>query len=170
VITTHKKILQIRTFYEQHKQKLVVYAGSITGNMADAEDVIQSAFVNVLHKIQRDGFFPNDLKAFIYRAVHNTAIDKLRTAKNTVPLEHFSIANPSSDNAETRLVYQDLNEELAKLEKTIREILMLKIYSGLTFKEISDVIKIPAFTVATKYYRAIRILKKTMTRKAQHIS
>lgn len=168
--TTHCNILQIRDYYEQNRQKLIVYARSITGNMADAEDVIQSAFMNVLQKVQRNGFFPDNLKAFVYRTVHNTAIDKLRTAKNTQPLEHFSIANPSSDDPDAQFLYQDINNEFAKLDKNLREILMLKIYSGLTFREISDVIKIPAFTVATKYYRTIRELKKTLTRNLVHSS
>jgi RNA polymerase sigma factor (sigma-70 family) len=162
------EILQIRDFYKIHKQKLVVYACSITRNMTDAEDVVHSAFVKILQKIQSSGFFPDDLKAFIYRTAHNEAIDKLRSAKDTVPIEHFPIDNPVSDNAENLLVYRVLNDGLAKLDQNAREVIMLKAYAGLSFREISQVINISAFTVATQYYRAVRKLKKIMESKREN--
>ncbi len=159
--TKHFKILEIRDFYKKNKQKLVVYARSITGNMADAEDVVQTAFEKILDKIQSNGFFPNDLKAFTFRTIHNTAIDRLRNRKDVVSLDHFPLANPAADNAENLVLYRDLNNEFLRLDQKVREILMLKIYAGLSFREISEVINVSAFTVATRYYRAVRELKKT---------
>ena len=49
---------------------------------------------------------------------------------------------------------------LAHLDEASKEIVQLKIFSGLTFKEVAQIVAMPEQTAATKYRRAIEKLKQ----------
>ena len=49
---------------------------------------------------------------------------------------------------------------LAQLDEASKEIVQLKIFSGLTFKEVARIVEMPEQTAATKYRRAIEKLRR----------
>ena len=58
--------------------------------------------------------------------------------------------------------YEAIQRVLAKYDKEEQQIVRLKLFLEYTFREIAEVLHIPEATVKTKYYRAIRQVRKEM--------
>lgn len=143
--------------YDCMARRMFALALSILKNYADAEDATQDAFLKVIQSIgtyRKDG----NAVAWLLSITRNAAIDRMRKRKDSISVEtFFGDAEPSEckDPAE-RLA---LEEAFMSLEQEDREILTLKIYGGLKFREISDQMGLPLTTVQKRYQRALQKLK-----------
>ena len=88
----------VRKLYERHSETVYRTALRVTGNQADAEDILQTVFMRVLH--QENSLDPETTPAsYFRRAATNAALDILRrrTSRNEAPLdEGFGRASPES--------------------------------------------------------------------------
>jgi RNA polymerase sigma-70 factor, ECF subfamily len=73
-------------------------------------------------------------------------------------LDVFAAATDSADDVEM------IGTALNRLDADGRELVELKIYAGLTFREIAEVVDRPAATVATQYRRALESLRSWLTK------
>ncbi|MEM7396112.1 MAG: sigma-70 family RNA polymerase sigma factor [Verrucomicrobiota bacterium] len=149
--------------YEEHAPAMLLYARQITGNHADAEDALQNGFVRAFSGKSEP---PENPVPWIYRAIKWAALDILRSRKRRNQLDDqlrddagaeawFKPGEPESGDAE-------LLEKLSRLRPEHREIISLKIWSRMTFKEIAGVLDIPANTAASRYRYALDALRKTI--------
>lgn len=144
---------EIRTIlheaYLEHRGLFHAVAISITRSRADAEDAIHTAFGKVL----RAGRIPDHPKAYLVRAVRNCALD-LRSRQDVPAVENML-------EASTDPTYPDdtLDFLLGHLSENDREILVLKLVQGLSFREIGELTEHPAGSVATRYRRALQHLR-----------
>lgn len=159
------RLEKIRECYQKNRQKLYVYALSILNNAEDAEDAVHSAFEHIWGKVQANGFFPKNMTAYVYRAVYRSVIDKFRKTRSTVPLKQPASEEMTSDISEDLVEYLDIKTLVGQLEQKDQTIVILKIYAELGFRQIGLVLDLPVFTVATRYYRAIGVLKKELEKK-----
>ena len=139
----------------------------ITGNLADAEDVVQEAAIKAFGALasQRDG----QPKAWLLAIVRNTAFTWL--AKNrpkslvvTDDVEVFEGATehlfsvPRDHSAETALIEKAdaemLQREIAALPLAYREVLVLREIEGMNYRDIAGLINIPVGTVMSRLSRA----------------
>jgi RNA polymerase sigma-70 factor (ECF subfamily) len=149
----------LRIFYVEFRQQLYTYAVSITGNRESAEDAIHCVFQNLL----RCRSLPSNLRPYLFRCVRNAAFDTLR--RSGVRAE--SIFDDSSAVAEAPtlqavVLASELEHGLQRLSSDERETIILKIYDGLTFQEISELRQTPLPTVASWYRRGLEKLKALM--------
>ncbi|MBN1880242.1 RNA polymerase sigma factor [bacterium] len=149
----------VQDFYQRNKHKLVIYAWSILGNYTDAEDAVHSAFTAVLSKIDSNGFIPRDTGSYVYRSVHNRAVDIIRKRSRDMGLIHGMQLQAGSTDPLILQMYNDLNSGLAQLIPDDCRIVVLKVIAGLSFREIEKIMDMPKRTIATRYYRAIKVLK-----------
>jgi RNA polymerase sigma-70 factor, ECF subfamily len=139
----------------------------VTGNRADAEDVVQEACLRALRGI--GGFSGGNGRAWVLTIVRNAAYDWLR--KNRSPalvhvddleaIERMQLADdtaPAGDNPEAALIAR---AEEAKLEAAItslppvfRETLVLRDVQGLDYREIATITGVPIGTVMSRLARA----------------
>lgn len=140
-------------FYTAHRQELFTYALSITHSPACAEDAIHDAFGRVLQK----GRLPAELRPYVFRCVRNASLDVLRSVKRERQLDGYQLI--FHDNCDLAL-RETAAELLALLSDREREIVVLKIFSGLTLKEIAQVCGARQGTVATIYWRSLQSLRK----------
>ena len=141
----------------------------ITGNSADAEDVVQEACLRALRGI--DGFAGGNSRAWVLTIVRNAAYDWLR--KNRSPavvqvddfeaVEHLRLADdaaPAADNPEAALIARadevKLEAAIASLPAIFRETLVLREVQGLDYKEIATITDVPIGTVMSRLARARR--------------
>jgi RNA polymerase sigma-70 factor (ECF subfamily) len=139
--------------YVDRREELFTYAMSITRNTADAEDAVHTAFQNVL----RRRTMPENLKSYVFRSVRNSAIDAVRnscTGAETV-FEQGTEVSPSFDHI-------DLDASLNKLAADEREIIVLKVFCGMTFREIADTRDQSINTVASWYRRGLEKLRRDL--------
>jgi RNA polymerase sigma-70 factor (ECF subfamily) len=127
-----------------------------------AGDVLQSAFLRAVKNRRRFRDVENPA-AYLYQIARNEAARAMRR-RNVRPLadpETFAaVSGGSTLQEDAEIAFA----ALARLDTDVREIVELKIYGQLTFREIADVTQLPQGTVATRYRRALESLRSWLTK------
>lgn len=143
---------QVGAFYAAHRQELFTYALSIAGTPPCAEDAVHEAFSRILGR----GRLPAELRPYAFRCVRNAALDMRRHAgREQRKLEGYAVLFENNAHGEGR----EVGELLDLLGDKEREIVVLKVYSGLTFREIAAVCGARQGTVAASYWRSLQKLR-----------
>lgn len=144
--------------YREYRQQLFTCALAITRCPDRAEDAIQEAFYRLFRLKSK----PRRLKAYVFRAVRNAAIDQVR--RNPPPADELSElifdsgAGPR-DNAAGNEFKRRVAEALLTLSENERETIVEHIYGELTFRDIARVREAPLGTVVTWYHRGLKKLR-----------
>jgi len=130
----------------------------ITGNVTDAEDVLQTVFLRL---IGRDGSAPpvENSEKYLRRAAINAALDvvRARRAAETVPLDDSQPGRRELDRSELR---DCLRRSLASLNPQAAEIFALRFFEGHSNPEIAQMLGVSRVRVAVTVHRARRQLQK----------
>lgn len=134
----------------RHQKNVYNYIYFIIRNRELTEDVFQETFIKAIMTIKQGRYTENGkFRAWIMRIAHNLIIDHFRQEKNenTVSNEETEVDlfnNPALCDAtiEDHLIYtqilEDVRKLIAYLPDTQREVLEMRYYQGLSFKEISE--------------------------------
>ncbi|MEM9827907.1 MAG: sigma-70 family RNA polymerase sigma factor [Planctomycetota bacterium] len=139
------------------------FAMSITGHRQDAEDAVQQ----VLVKVAAD---PTKLAtagrpwSYLLGMVRNESLMILRRRRPWVGLVDCFAASLSwhLDPILAKQRHADVWRALDRLPRHQREVVVLKIWEGLTFAEIGDVLSVPLQTVASRYRYALEKLSRML--------
>jgi RNA polymerase sigma-70 factor (ECF subfamily) len=135
------------------------------GSRADADDVLQETFVH-LARTRRKLAVVENLTAYVFAAARNESSRLLeRTSRETrrrAELSAASLLEGVSDEPAAREAAEWVCHALRQLGADVREVLELKVYAGLTFREIAELTGLPQGTVATRYRRALEVLRKEL--------
>jgi len=153
-------------WFEAHGPKLLLCARQWTRSLADAEDVVQEAFVRYWRH-QRQ--LPGDPQALLITSIRRAAIDQARRESRRLVREEKAAGDPDAreplfvpqpgDDAERRL---EIEAALQHLPAEQREVLVLKIWNELTFEQIAETLDIPPNTAASRYRYALAALRKEL--------
>ena len=156
----------LRRLYDEHAQSLFAFLLNLTRHELDARDLLQEIFVKLARNPGLlDGV--RDKRAFLIRLAHNAAIDWIRRrgarerAKENFAAEKITVFAPAS-NPDEKLFREELTAALAELPEEQRAVLHLKLWEGLTFEEIADVLKISPNTAASRYRYGLDKLRDRM--------
>ena len=148
--------------HERYEQSLLRYIRRITLLDDDqAKDILQEAFIKIW--INLKDFNDNmKLSSWIYRIVHNETVSVWRKNKsygkdkNVKLKDHLFADFPiDSETIEDKERMDDLTHEvLEHLPIKYKSILVLKFLENMSYEEISDVLRMPEGTVATRINRA----------------
>jgi RNA polymerase sigma-70 factor (ECF subfamily) len=152
---------QWKTVFCELAPGLVLFARQWVRSSADAEDIVQDAFVKFWrrhHKI--------DNRALLYATVRSTALDLIRRDSRRARREVEASADVdqtiapefyTDDESQRALVCA-----LERLPNEQREVLVMKIWNELTFAEIAQALEISQNTAASRYRYALAALKKDL--------
>ena len=147
---------EVQALYQQHGPALLLYANSILGRRHAAEDVLQQVFMELLEQ----NSIPEDPRPYLFRAVHNRALNQIRHERQNVDLADIE---PWFDaDAHDQVSEVTLRVGLQQLTPEQRQTLVLHIWGGLSFIEIATVLEIPANTAASRYRYALQKLRAVM--------
>ena len=153
--------------YDRYGEGLYRYALGLVASEADAEDILQELF---LHLSGMRRMEVRNLKAYLYGAVRNEAIRIFRGRRRhrgrTVPLEDVVLVESAGEETDPE-VTAAVNRALFRLPATQREVVLLKIYDGLTFEEIAAITGSPRDTGASRYRYAMGKLRAWLGRWAR---
>ncbi|HWB12128.1 MAG TPA: sigma-70 family RNA polymerase sigma factor [Pirellulales bacterium] len=127
---------------------------------SEPEDVVQEAFV----KLVRQRSPPTDAVAWLYRVVRNGAIDAGKTARRRQRRES-SVARPERWFVECDIDGLDAETAvaaLAQLADEEREVIVAKLWGGLSFEQIGSVVGCSASTAFRRYTAGVEVLRKQL--------
>ena len=144
-------------------QKLVRLGARIMGNQADAEDVVQEAYVKAYRALTAGEFDRRaSLNTWLYRIVVNGAIDAKRSRKRRAEASDEQV-DPGWDGAaraEARLALSELDDWLRALPADQRAALVLQSMEGLNNTEIAKILGVSEGAVEQRLVRARAALRQ----------
>jgi RNA polymerase sigma-70 factor (ECF subfamily) len=142
-----------------------------------AEDLFQDVFIRIIDSLKAKGY-SNEGKflPWALRIAHNLCVDHFRKIKRTPSItisddrDIFEVLNFSEPNAETRLIQSQRHERVRKmidlLPEDQREVIILRHYADLSFKEIASITKCSTNTALGRMrYGLINMRKMTLEKK-----
>ena len=160
--------LNVEDAMEQYQTALLRYAARVLNSEDAAQDVVQETFIRLhgnLEKITKRGV---RLKGWLFRTTHNVAVDYIRKESRRRKLHERqsrqqllrSVDSGSERGLEERqaLVMQHLNA----LKPREREVLVLRLQEGMSYKEIAAVLKRSEGYVGTLIHTATRKLSQSL--------
>jgi RNA polymerase sigma-70 factor (ECF subfamily) len=145
--------------YERVGASLFRLALSITGEPASAEDAVQEAFVRVWRR-RACLSEPARLDGYLHRAARNAALDQVRRGKSREKLAEGAalLVRPVGADADGPDP-ERIAAALMKLPLEQREVVLLRVYDGLPFKEVAARVGAPEGTVHSRYRYAMERLR-----------
>jgi RNA polymerase sigma-70 factor (ECF subfamily) len=139
-----------------------------------AEDIFQEVFIRIIDSLKAKGY-SNEGKflPWALRISHNLCVDHFRKVKRTPKITNsddrdiFEVLNFSEPNAETRMIQSQRHEKVRKmidlLPEDQREVIILRHYGDLSFKEIASITKCSTNTALGRMrYGLINMRKMTL--------
>jgi len=154
---------KVTRYFEQWRDPVHCYVVAAFGDPAEAEDITQEAFLQLYQRMHAGQPVPN-VRAWVFRAAHNLAIDRIRSHQFVELLDEEgweglrqTLAD-AAQNQEQRLLqlekFSRLRVAIARLTMPERQCLHLRT-KGLRYREIAEILNLGPSTIAETLYRVI---------------
>lgn len=150
-----------------YADKCYGYFYRMTGNRDISDELLSELFAKLVTKIKTykgEGF-----NGWIFKVTGNVFFDYLRDKyrekkkiEAAAEVAEFEIQGAGIEEDER---VDDVQKQLAKLDDDTRELIMLRFYSGLSFKDIGELREQPVGTILSKVHRGLNKLRKLMGEK-----
>jgi len=157
----------------RHKQRIYSFIYSKVLDRDISEDVFQDTFIKVINTLKKGNY--NEEGKFlpwVMRIAHNLVIDHFRkdnrmpSFRNTDEFDIFSVLSDSSLNAEKRIIKDQIHSDVRNLVEELpedqKEVLMMRIYRDMSFKEISEQTGVSINTALGRMRYALINLRKVI--------
>jgi RNA polymerase sigma-70 factor (ECF subfamily) len=157
----------------RHKQKIYSFIYSKIFDKDITEDIFQDTFIKVI-KTLKMGKYNEEGKflPWVMRISHNLVIDHFRKNTrmpkfdNSGEFSIFSVLSDSSLNAEKRLIKDQVESDLRRLIEELpedqKEVLVMRMYNDMSFKDISDKTGVSINTALGRMRYALINLRKVI--------
>ncbi|NUY79317.1 sigma-70 family RNA polymerase sigma factor [Flavobacterium sp. MAH-1] len=163
----------LATLISRHQSKIYGFIYSKVTDRDISDDIFQDTFIKVIKTLKSNSY--NEEGKFlpwVMRIAHNLIVDHFRRTKK-MPMfretEEFSIFSIMSDDAPnvegqmiTTQVEDDLKKLILELPKDQKEVLEMRIYQDLSFKEISEITGVSINTALGRMRYALMNLRKVI--------
>lgn len=166
----------LETLIHRHKKRLFTYIFMIVKDRTLAEDLFQDTFMKVVSTL-RKGHYNEEGKflPWVQRIAHNLIIDHFRKDKRMPTISGgtnddgdeysiFDIIKIREGNIEDKMVKQQVHKDLRKLVEMLpmeqKEVLMMRHYYDMSFKEISEQTNVSINTALGRMRYALINLRK----------
>ncbi|WP_242119124.1 RNA polymerase sigma factor [Aestuariivivens sediminicola] len=163
----------LETLITRHKQKVYSFIFSKVYDRDVAEDIFQDTFIKVIRTLKRNAY--NEEGKFlpwVMRIAHNLVIDYFRKNNrmpkfdNSNDFSIFSVLSDGDLNAEKRIIKEQVENDVRRLVDELpedqREVLLMRIYKDMSFKEISEVTGVSINTALGRMRYALINLRKVI--------
>ena len=161
----------LESLIKKHQTRLYNFIYSKVLNKDIADDVFQDTFIKIIKTLKR-GVYNEEGKflPWMMRIAHNLVIDYFRK-KNRIPIfennqdyDIFKLISDGSLNAENSLIddqiIADLQKLILELPEDQKEVLLMRFYKDMSFKEIADSTNVSINTALGRMRYAIINLRK----------
>ncbi|MCW2119742.1 RNA polymerase sigma factor [Flavobacterium sp. 7A] len=163
----------LETLIKRHQSRIY---GFIYSKIADADisnDIFQDTFIKVIKTLKKDSY--NEEGKFlpwVMRIAHNLIIDHFRRNKKmpmfreTESFSIFSIMSDDSPNIENQIISEQVETDVRKLLEELpqdqKEVLLMRMYQDMSFKEIAEVTGVSINTSLGRMRYALMNLRKVI--------
>ncbi len=163
----------ITEIIKEREAPLLRYAGRLLHDNESARDVVQEVFIKYVRISQdRDRLKINNLPAWLYRVTRNLCLDHLKSKRVQleIPIDE-NIANFAGGESPDRTLEKEdamtlVRKKLMELEPRDREVVILKLEHGRSYREISEIMGISVTNVGFILHTAIKKLAKNLNAEA----
>src|SRR5688572_7112087 len=160
----------------RHKDKLYTSIFFLVKDKYLAEDIFQDVFIRIIDTM-RSGRYTEEGKflPWAMRIAHNLCVDHFRKVKRTPTIKNgedkdiFEVLNFSEDGAETKMMkrqsHDRVREMLQRLPEDQREVIILRHYADMSFKEIAAMTNCSINTALGRMRYGLINLRKMMIQK-----
>jgi RNA polymerase sigma-70 factor (ECF subfamily) len=156
------RIPGFQELYQRHSEAVYRTALRVTGNEADAEDVLQNVFLRILDRqLTVD---PNwSPQSYLRRAATNASIDLLRrkAASQETAIEE---GRDYGGKESTELLKERLRRALAKLSPDEAELFVLCYLEGYSYDELAVMFQVERGTIASRLFRTRAALRSDLSK------
>ena len=158
---------------DRHKDKVYNYILLIVRNREMAEDIFQETFMRAIMTIKQGRYMENGkFSSWICRIAHNQIIDIYRRERNEKTISNeeyeeqdlFNDAKLCEENIEDKMVreqvLQDVNNLMLHLPDEQREVVYMRYYQDLSFKEIADITGVSINTALGRMRYAVMNMRR----------
>jgi len=161
----------------RHKNKVFAYISLYIRDQALAEDIFQDTFMKVIQSVKSGKYQENGkFISWVMRIAHNLIIDHFRRMKqmNTVSNDEYEAdlfnskklsESTVEDNIIRRQIQKDVRKMISLLPDDQREVVILRHYAGLSFKEIAEITEVSINTALGRMRYALINMRKIMEEK-----
>ncbi len=147
---------------DRYQKKLIRYAYNLIKNEEKAIDVVQESFIKAFVNLN-DFDIEKKFSSWIYRIVHNQIINTIKKHQREISLSEdldFQSEEDIEKDFEKKEIVEKIEKCLENIPLLYSEPLSLYYLDEKSYEEISDILRIPMGTVATRINRAKKIMKK----------
>lgn len=161
----------------RHKNKVFAYILMVVKDKQLADDIFQDTFIKVINTLS-SGTYKEEGKfiQWVMRIAHNLIIDFFRKAKRLPMLEKSNDGSDIFDNVriiedsiEDRMISEQIHEDIRNLIELLpreqREVLVMRHYSDMSFKEIAEQTDVSINTALGRMRYALINLRKMIDQK-----
>jgi len=167
----------IEILIARHKKRVFTYILLIVKNHHLAEDIFQDTFIKVIRSLKSGKYTENGkFISWVLRISHNLIIDHFRkekllntTSNDDTNIDLFNSPKYSEENIEDKLVYEQITSDVRLLIEELpddqRQVIMMRHFQGLSFKEIADLTDVSINTALGRMRYALINLRKMIDKK-----
>lgn len=155
--------MTIEDIYKAHSQTVYRYLLTLTHDAELSEELTQETFYQAIRSIER---FDKSCKisTWLCAIAKNTLQTYRRKHPITSELDELStITNSTESDVMARMNHIELLKKMHSLDETTREVLYLRLFGDLSFREIGDILSKTENWARVTFYRGKEKLKKEMT-------
>ncbi|MCO6148856.1 RNA polymerase sigma factor [Flavobacterium sp. NRK1] len=163
----------LATLINRHQSKIYGFIYSKVTDRDISDDIFQDTFIKVIKTLKSNSY--NEEGKFlpwVMRISHNLIVDHFRRNKKmpmfreTEEFSIFSIMTDNSPNVENRIITEQVENDLQRLIEELpedqKEVLQMRIYQDLSFKEIADLTGVSINTALGRMRYALMNLRKVI--------
>ena len=156
-----------------HSARVYRHALRLTGNRADAEDLVQDVFVRVFRSL--DSFTAGSIEGWLHRITTNLFLDQVRRksrlrfdplGEGSDGLGRLGSSPASHDLALHSAFDADVEVALSELPAEFRAAVLLADVDGLTYEEVAEVLGLRLGTVRSRIHRGRSRLRRALAHRA----
>ena len=135
----------------------------ITRDEMAAEDLTQDVFLK-LYKNLKNFRYESNFSTYLYRINSNTANSWITRNKwkGMLHLEQIAEEGEYDQNNDFEWTRQELWEEIAKLPKKQRKVVILRVTDGLSYRDISEITGMSEGTAKVNFHHGLKRLKEKL--------
>lgn len=151
---------------QRYETPLIRYLHHLTSSSELAKDLCQDTFMKLIQKPPLGGM-KGSLRAWLFRVAHNLAMDHLRRSKRQGDLPPGMEEQPDTKvDLQKQLTQSEISSRLRQLigglPDQMREVLCLRIFGDLRFREVAKVARMPLGTALWRMNKAVAQLRASL--------